>query len=1350
MYHNCFSLIGWDEYLMEQGIIMTEKLKTFSGSNVNRFRYSTVLNSAGAAAAAASSPIKLYKSASLKYRRKVEDLPPLANRSAEKAKAVLIYQNGDVHFQGLHVTVTPKRFRNFDNLLTELTRITNLPQGARYIFTPTGGTRVESLDQLHNGGSYVCDSRPKLKKIDYTKIRARSKTVGGAGAMKYSNNLHNTNYNNTNFQTTYEEQVDIIKAKIITAVRNGITRPHVKVKLLLNKRTAHTLVQVLDDVTAAISADGCIRKLYTLQGKRIQKLAELFNDESVFIAVGTERFRSCDIPIIKDELGMNTTEYGNNYKPNQRATLQRKSYSLRCKPTKTKPKLESNGYEFSLLKLGKPLHPILTRRRNSEEIDTLKALDELPIVKQYNEEEQNVYLNDEEEQFLSNIPYLNDNIYIQNQHRSKIDRNIFDKPSMHAFEPLPPIIKKDIVLDVRCDESSSRLSSRKGAKKRRNELPLQCDDEQLLNDKYLNSSLQNESISSSNVDTIHDFMARSGELMNSNGVVANGNSQNDLQNSELGNCINAEYNDNRQYNKTIVKNLIDSALQTDEHVHQIDLLLLKSVEEKTNLDYKGLYIDTSSTFHDENANLKAMNSNEEVEANGVQLLSDYLKYENTLRQGCELDDKEEDKQLENEIEAKIIDVDNTTETNLNSVITSENNPIGQSTVLSGAVNEKHGFDGYESGDGTGCEDNSSNDSGIENNTNDDAEDSQGSFIKFGREGSTGESELPFDHTEPGNDMARNDSDEDDDKAHDMIEEVKGNEEKEINKGIRDDERELNGSAIDEDESENGSEKDESEEEEDEEVEDEVEVTEDQKSNGDEKEGIRSESGYGTDKNRSFVDEKEGDEDEEEEEDDEVDGGEKNEDEEDDAVKENQAVNENQNSSCNKFEEGQEEEEECENIETREIENSADPSTDTEEVQIDKNTNDNSDEKSNDDSDNSDADIRSRKSSSEIKEDDNDDDDADSQSDESSSDSDEDIVTFLNKLKREGEIEVKLDDIDRERSSNYNNGEEEAKKQQTADNEYEEEEEKEEEHRNEKIEDIPTQDNNSSDVDETTIKISQNGMRCHSSRPFSIDENEQRTNEMNGKSTSTPCDEGQTGGPIDEERCVPQVKKNNFDNDINDTNISHRNAEANSDMKNGDVVDNKDDDVFVVHESEVKSTERKVEQVLSGKERFIRENMQQIESPFKLAAANTQGNEIFTNDGIRAFYDIGDILGDGNFAVVREARDKKTKKHYALKIIDASKIEGKEVLLQNEITIQRECNHRNLVKLYHDFHSPSDIFLVMELVPDGDFFDYISDNVKLDEEEASMYIRDMCSGIDYLHEKGVVHRDIKPENLLVST
>lgn len=33
-------------------------------------------------------------------------------------------------------------------------------------------------------------------------------------------------------------------------------------------------------------------------------------------------------------------------------------------------------------------------------------------------------------------------------------------------------------------------------------------------------------------------------------------------------------------------------------------------------------------------------------------------------------------------------------------------------------------------------------------------------------------------------------------------------------------------------------------------------------------------------------------------------------------------------------------------------------------------------------------------------------------------------------------------------------------------------------------------------------------------------------------------------------------------------------------------------------------------------------------------------------------------------------------------------------------------------------------------------------------EARTYMTQLLSGVNYLHEKGIVHRDIKPENLLL--
>ncbi|XP_074842167.1 serine/threonine-protein kinase DCLK3 [Carettochelys insculpta] len=140
--------------------------------------------------------------------------------------------------------------------------------------------------------------------------------------------------------------------------------------------------------------------------------------------------------------------------------------------------------------------------------------------------------------------------------------------------------------------------------------------------------------------------------------------------------------------------------------------------------------------------------------------------------------------------------------------------------------------------------------------------------------------------------------------------------------------------------------------------------------------------------------------------------------------------------------------------------------------------------------------------------------------------------------------------------------------------------------------------------------------------------------------------------------------------------------------------------------------------------------------------------IHTRAEVESYYEIGRTLGDGNFAVVKACRRCNTNQNYAMKIVDKSKLKGKEGMMDNEILIIKSLSHPNIVSLVEVYETEVEIYLILEYVPGGDLFDAIIESVKFTEHDAALMITDLCEALVYIHGKNIVHRDLKPENLLV--
>lgn len=131
------------------------------------------------------------------------------------------------------------------------------------------------------------------------------------------------------------------------------------------------------------------------------------------------------------------------------------------------------------------------------------------------------------------------------------------------------------------------------------------------------------------------------------------------------------------------------------------------------------------------------------------------------------------------------------------------------------------------------------------------------------------------------------------------------------------------------------------------------------------------------------------------------------------------------------------------------------------------------------------------------------------------------------------------------------------------------------------------------------------------------------------------------------------------------------------------------------------------------------------------------------------YELGRLLGEGAFGVVKLGTQIKSQKEVAIKILNKSKLDESQIQMAcNEIDIMKQCCHPNIIELLEVLEDLENIYIIMEYVNGIDLFAFLDQYGAMSEKSVKLVMKQVAEAVKYLHTFGIVHRDLKLDNVII--
>ncbi|KAJ8898110.1 hypothetical protein PR048_003470 [Dryococelus australis] len=126
---------------------------------------------------------------------------------------------------------------------------------------------------------------------------------------------------------------------------------------------------------------------------------------------------------------------------------------------------------------------------------------------------------------------------------------------------------------------------------------------------------------------------------------------------------------------------------------------------------------------------------------------------------------------------------------------------------------------------------------------------------------------------------------------------------------------------------------------------------------------------------------------------------------------------------------------------------------------------------------------------------------------------------------------------------------------------------------------------------------------------------------------------------------------------------------------------------------------------------------------------------------RRLYEVLEELGKGRYGVVHKVCELASGRKFAAKFVRCVKVADRGKV-HEEIGIMNMLRHPKLLQLRAAFDTPRDIVMVTD-ISGGELFErVVADDFTLTEKDCILFMRQICEGVDYMHQNYVVHLDLK--------